>query len=106
MLAKCHVELIQEVEVPGIESGVLMSLEAKEGMDVRAGTTLGHIDDRQPQTEKKINMLKHEAAKAQAESDVDIRYARAAWERGRMTNMRRISRPSRKSQGHFRGSIS
>ena len=66
--------------MPGIESGVLMSLEAKEGMDVRAGTTLGHIDDRQPQMEKKINMLKHEAAKAQAESDIDIRYARAAWE--------------------------
>jgi multidrug efflux pump subunit AcrA (membrane-fusion protein) len=79
-LPHCEVKLIQEVEVPGIESGVLMSLEATEGMDVRAGTTLGHVDDRQPHMEKKINKLKHDAAKAQAESDVDIRYARAAWE--------------------------
>jgi macrolide-specific efflux system membrane fusion protein len=80
VLSHCLVKLIQEVQVPGIEAGMLMSLEAKEGMDVRAGTTLGHIDDRQPSMDKKISQLKHDAAKAQADSDVDIRFAQAAWD--------------------------
>jgi multidrug efflux pump subunit AcrA (membrane-fusion protein) len=80
VLEKCRVELIQEVQVPGIESGVLMSLEATEGMEVRAGMLLGHIDDREPTMQRDINQLKHDAAKAQAESDIDIRFARAAWE--------------------------
>jgi multidrug resistance efflux pump len=80
VLANCRVELIQEVQVPGIEGGVLMALEATEGMDVRAGMTLGHIDDREPKMQRIIGKLKHDAAKAQAESDIDIRFARAAWE--------------------------
>ncbi|HEX4142483.1 MAG TPA: HlyD family efflux transporter periplasmic adaptor subunit [Pirellulales bacterium] len=78
VLANCRVELIQEVQVPGIEAGVLMSLEATEGMDVRAGMTLGHVDDREPKMQRKIGQFKHDAAKAQAESDIDIRFARAA----------------------------
>ena len=75
VLPHCDVKLIQEVEVPGIEAGVLMSLEAKEGMDVRAGITLGQIDDREPMMQKKISEIKHEAAKALAENDIDKRFA-------------------------------
>jgi len=78
VLENCRVELIQEVQVPGIEAGVLMSLEATEGMDVRAGMLLGHVDDREPDMQRKISQLKHDAAKAAAESDIDIRFARAA----------------------------
>jgi len=83
VIENCRVELIQGVEVPGIEPGVLMSLEAKEGMDVRQGTTLGHIDDREPKMQRIISKLEHEAAKEQAESDIDIQYAHDAWEQAR-----------------------
>ena len=80
VLTHCEVKLIQEVEVPGIEAGVLMSLDATEGMDVAHGTTLGHVDDREPKMQRKISKLKHDASKASADSDIDIRYARKASE--------------------------
>ena len=80
VLHHCDVKLIQEVEVPGVEAGVLMAVEAKEGMDVRAGMTLGHIDDREPRMQKTISKIKHEAAQALAENDIDIRFAKKSAE--------------------------
>ena len=78
VIERCPIKLKTEVDVPGIEAGVLMSLEAVEGMEVRGGMTLGHIDDREPKMEKKINQIKHDAAKIQAENDIDIRYSKLA----------------------------
>ncbi len=78
VVERCPIKLKTEVDVPGIEAGVLMSLEAVEGMEVRGGMTLGHIDDREPKMEKKINQIKHDAAKIQAENDIDIRYSKLA----------------------------
>jgi len=98
VLPECHVQLIQAVDVPGIEAGVLITLEATEGMDVRYGMTLGHIDDREPKAQRAISQLKHNAAKAQAESDVEIIYTHAAYEQAHdeyLRNLRVIEREPR-----------
>jgi multidrug efflux pump subunit AcrA (membrane-fusion protein) len=73
VLTECPIKFIQKVDVPGIEAGVLEVLEPKEGDEVRAGMTLGHIDDSQPRMEKTINEIEHAAAKAHYKSDTEIR---------------------------------
>jgi len=80
VLQNCRVELIQGVDVPGLESGMLMVLEAKEGMDVTQSRNLGHIDDREPKMQRTISKLKHDAAKAKADSDTEVVYAHDAWQ--------------------------
>ncbi len=77
-IENCVIKLKQEVEVPGKEAGVLIALEATEGLEVRSGMILGHIDDSQPRMEKKISQIKHESALALAESDIDIRHSKDA----------------------------
>lgn len=74
----CLVSLIDEIDVPGQEAGVLEILEVQEGSEVKAGDEIGHIDFRQ--AERKRDAAAFEKAKAEEEfqNDVDIRYAEAA----------------------------
>jgi len=74
----CSVSLIEEREVPAGEAGTIMALEAREGMLVKEGTVLGKVDDREATAQKRIKLFEYQAAKEQAENDVDIRYATEA----------------------------
>lgn len=76
----CVVSLIEEIEVPGQEPGVLEVLEKLEGADVEADEVVGHIDF--SQAERKRDAAKYEKAKADEEfhNDVNIKYAKAAYE--------------------------
>jgi multidrug efflux pump subunit AcrA (membrane-fusion protein) len=78
VLNHCLVSLIEEVQVPAREAGQLEALEAKEGLQVKAGTTLGHIDDKEPTVQRKIKQAEHDAAKEKSDDDINVRYARAA----------------------------
>lgn len=78
MVEHCLVSLIEEAQVPGREPGVLAALEAKEGMQVKAGGVVGRIDDSEPTMQKRIKMREHETEKEKATNDVNIRYAQAA----------------------------
>lgn len=78
VLKHCLVSLIEEVQLPGREPGVLIALDAKEGMQVSAGDVLGRIDDTEATVAKRVKQLEHETAKEQATNDVDVRYAAAA----------------------------
>ena len=76
----CLVKLIKrcDIPVPAQEAGVLVSLEAHEGMDVEAGMTLGQIDDSQVQMKKRVADAEYAVAKAEAENDVDIEFNEAS----------------------------
>lgn len=76
---ECLVKLIDrfDVQVPAQEAGVLLSLEAREGMEVEAGALLGQIDDSQAQMKKEVADAEYKVAKTEAENDVDIRYNEA-----------------------------
>jgi len=76
----CLVSLIEEAQVPGREAGVLMGLEAKEGMQVKAGASLGHVDDTAAKAQKQIKSREHEAEKEKATNDVNERFAAKASE--------------------------
>jgi multidrug efflux pump subunit AcrA (membrane-fusion protein) len=74
----CLVKVMQEAKVPGREAGVLVALEAKEGLTVKAGAVLGRVDDSEPTSQKRIKMKEHDVEKEKATNDVNVRYARKA----------------------------
>jgi macrolide-specific efflux system membrane fusion protein len=78
VIEHCLVSLIEEAQIPGREPGVLVALEAKEGLQVKAGTIIGRIDDSEPTAVKRVKMKEHETEKEKATNDVNIRYAIAA----------------------------
>jgi len=74
----CLVSLIDEVEVPAREAGVVMELVIRQGAVVAKGDVLARIDDDQPQMEKRRAQAEHDQTLARAESDVDVRYSQKA----------------------------
>ena len=74
----CLVSLIDEVQVPAREPGVILELAVRQGAVVSKGEVLAMIDDDQPQMEKRRAQAEHDQAIAKAESDVDVRYSQKA----------------------------
>jgi multidrug efflux pump subunit AcrA (membrane-fusion protein) len=85
VVENCLVSLIEEAQVPGREPGVLVALEAKEGMQVKAGGMIGRIDDSEPTMDKRIKTKEFETAKETATNDVNVRYAKAATDVAKVT---------------------
>lgn len=69
------VTLIEQVEVPAREAGVLATINVREGQVVAVGDTLASLDDTQAQLTKKRAEIELDVAKAEAENDVDVRFA-------------------------------
>src|SRR4051812_45420907 len=46
MISDCQVSLIEEVQIPAQEAGVLKSINVREGMQVAQDSLLAQIDDR------------------------------------------------------------
>src|SRR5215203_1015963 len=89
VLPRCEVSIIKEVQVPGREPGVLEALEAREGMRVTKGMEVGSIDKLEALAQLEVKQLEAEAAKAEAESPIEINYAitaanhaKASWQVG------------------------
>ena len=78
VLPRCLVELIEEAQVPSRLSGVLESVDVREGMRVEAGDVLAQIDDTEAQLARDVAKLQSLQADRRAENDVDIRFARAS----------------------------
>jgi multidrug resistance efflux pump len=69
---------IQDVQVPAEEAGALVSLEVKEGMRVKQGMALGHIDYSRAEAELKVKKFDFDVAELRAKSKVSVDYAKKA----------------------------
>ena len=76
----CQVFLIDDVEVPAQESGMLVHISVADGDRVRFDDRLAQIDDRQAQLRKEAAGLERDAAQAQADNDIEVRYAIKSFE--------------------------
>jgi macrolide-specific efflux system membrane fusion protein len=76
-LSNCYVTLLEDVELPAEVAGVVLALDAKEGLEVKAGDRLGNIDDREARANYTLTKIELQSSKEQAGNDVSIRYARA-----------------------------
>ncbi len=76
-LDKFVVALIEDVQVPAREPGVLVALDAKKGQLVKKDDVLGHIDDSDAQVRKLIADSELKSAQEQAASDANLKAAEA-----------------------------
>jgi RND family efflux transporter MFP subunit len=74
------IKLIEQVEVPARESGVLDKVLAQEGELVALGAPLAQIEDRDAKLDKRRAQLELVAARRAAESDVKVRFAKKSLE--------------------------
>ncbi len=95
VIEHCLVSLIEEAQIPGREPGVVAALEAKEGMQVKAGTIIGRIDDSEPTALKRVKMKEHDTEKEKATNDVNVRYAIAATEVAKLAYEKSLEADSR-----------
>ena len=79
VVPNCYVTLIDDVEVAAAVPGAVMTVDASEGMDVKAGDKLGTIDDREARTSLQLAEIDVKAAKQEAGNDVRVRYATAQY---------------------------
>ncbi len=73
----CLVALDEEAEVPAQEAGVLQSLPAKEGQQVKTNELLAQIDDTLPQMELIVASSKLKVAEEEANNNINVDYAEA-----------------------------
>jgi len=90
----CRITLIEEVDVPAQEAGVLKELktitvdaegnqvsqDVHAGLEVSENQVLGQIDDEMEVQQKKVAEYKLQVAQMEAGNDVNVRYARKAAE--------------------------
>lgn len=74
------VKLLDQVEVPAREAGVLETVAAREGEMVEAGAAVAQIEDADAQFEKRSAEMELIAARKQAENDVKVRFAKKSLE--------------------------
>lgn len=78
VLSNCPVSIIDEAQVPARVQGQLLELAVKEGDTVKRGDVLGQIDDAVLKKTLEVKQYQLEAAKKDAENDVNVRYAKWA----------------------------
>jgi macrolide-specific efflux system membrane fusion protein len=76
----CEVKIDEEAQVPAQEAGVLMKIYVHEGDQIALNEQLAQIDDMQSQKQKKNAQAEFSGAAEKANSDIDVRYASAAYE--------------------------
>jgi macrolide-specific efflux system membrane fusion protein len=73
----CLVSLIEEVQIPAQEAGVLSELKAQEGDQVETGALLAQIDDKAARHQRDVAVAERAISEAKAKNDVNVRYADA-----------------------------
>lgn len=79
-IVNCVIASIDDQPVPGADPGRLTELKVHEGMQVTKGMELGVIDESEAKAARDIKQFEFETAEHVANSDVDIRHAKAAAE--------------------------
>jgi len=74
----CLITLIEDVDVPAQEAGMLKELLVREGDEVKIGDPLGQIDDELEQELKKVAVYKLDVAKKEAKNENSVKAAMAA----------------------------
>ncbi len=78
-LPNCLLSLDAEVQVPAQEPGVLLQIPVREGQQVAEGELLAQIDDILPKMQYNVAYYKMKVAEKEASDDIEVQYARAAY---------------------------
>lgn len=78
VIPRCLVSLLEEVQVPAQEAGVLVKIAVREGRQVAAEEVLGQMDAVPAEIGQRVAGLQLAVAQERAGNDINVRYARAA----------------------------
>ena len=78
LLKGCVVGLVNKIELPASEAGVLVYLGVKPGSEIRAEEVIAQIDDREARQQKRIAEFALESAEARADDTIERDYSQAA----------------------------
>jgi multidrug efflux pump subunit AcrA (membrane-fusion protein) len=70
------IRLVQQVDVPAREAGLLAAVQVTEGQMVEEGELLAQIDDTEARLAEEQAVLEVQIARANATNDVNLRFAR------------------------------
>lgn len=76
----CRVDLVDVVDLPATEAGVLVHQGLKAGASVKTEEVVAKIDSRIQEMDKKVAVYEYNAAVKRANDDIEIVYAKAAAE--------------------------
>jgi multidrug resistance efflux pump len=76
----CLITLIDEVDVPAQEPGMLVELKVVEGQQVKEGELIGQIDDSTARKAEEVAQYKLNAAFVEAKNDINVRFAKAGYD--------------------------
>lgn len=79
-IGNCMVDLVDTVELPAPEAGVLIFQGMKEGARVKSEDVIAKIDTRMQEMEKKVATYKYHAGVKRANDDIEIKYSIKAQE--------------------------
>jgi multidrug efflux pump subunit AcrA (membrane-fusion protein) len=79
-ITHCLVSVIDDIQVPAQESGLLTAIAVEEGSLVKKDQIVAQIDDRQAKLERYAAQTEREAALARASDDIEVRFAEASLE--------------------------
>ena len=74
------IKLIEQIDVPAREPGALAAVHVSEGQMVEPGQVLAQVDDAEARTAAERARIEVEIARAKAQNDVSIRFARKSAE--------------------------
>jgi multidrug efflux pump subunit AcrA (membrane-fusion protein) len=80
VIAHALVSVIEDVEVPAQESGLLTAVNAAEGTLIKKDEVLAQIDDRQARLQRYAAEVEREAALTKASDDIEVRFSEASLE--------------------------
>jgi multidrug efflux pump subunit AcrA (membrane-fusion protein) len=80
VISHALVSVIDDVQVPAQESGLLVAVNAEEGTLVKKDQLVAQLDDRQAKLERHAANVEREAALAKAEDDIEVRFSQASLE--------------------------
>lgn len=89
-IASVVLEVVEQVDVPARDTGVLESLAVREGQLVSAGDTLAKLESEETQLGLERAEIAWDIARRDAESDVNVRFATASLEVAR-AELRRVT---------------
>ena len=75
---ECLVRFANEVDVPALESGQVVEVHVKQNQQVRKGEPIARLDGRTLVARRQAAATRLEAARTEALSDVELRYAETA----------------------------
>gem|GEM_PF-504650 len=77
-IEECVAATVNRVIIAAKKDGVVVAMEAKQGMSVDEGSLLGRLEDGQARAQRLVVAAQHDIAEEKAGNSVDVRYAEAA----------------------------